>query len=497
MRLRTPSRRKSLLLAGVTATALLATGSPPLGASAPAVAASAANVRPNVVFILVDDATVDDVTDPRVMPNVARWLIGEGTSFSTSYAPFPLCCPARATLLTGQYAHNHGVLDNKQPWGGTGAFSDTDTLPVWLQGAGYSTAFIGKYMNGYGTTPTYVPPGWTTWKASTTGTYNYWRTTYSMDGVEREIAGRYQTKVLSTHARLIVERRAPAEQPFFLFASYVAPHGGAPHDPDDWKHRDSLRQSPLVHPLYRDLFADNPVPSSAAFNEQDVSDKPAAIQARPPLSAAEVSAVTEVYQQRQEALRSVDDGVGRVMQALADSGELANTYVILTSDNGYLLGEHRIRQGKVLPYEPSARVPLIIRGPGVPAGEVRTQPVAAIDVAPTVVGVAGAEPYLNGAIMDGQSLLPKVADPTRAADRDLVLEAGPAGSMQDYRYHGLRTADGWKYVEYHTGERELYNLAVDPEELDNLAEDPGSAAMQTYLAERLRQLEYCAGSGCS
>ncbi len=171
-------------------------------------------------------------------------------------------------------------------------------------------------------------------------------------------------------------------------------------------------------------------------------------------------------------------------------------YVILTSDNGYLLGEHRIRQGKTLPYEPSARVPLIIRGPGVPAGEVRTQPVAAIDVSPTVVGVSGAKPFLSGAVMDWRSLLPKVADPTRGADRDLVLEAGPEGDMQDYLYHGLRTADGWKYIEYHTGEQELYNLIRDPEELDNLAGDPGFATMQTYLAERLRQLEYCAGSDC-
>lgn len=485
----------ALVAAAVTTASLLGTTPVPHAGSL-AQAAATHDGRPNVVVLLVDDATVRDVMDKRVMPEAARWLVERGVSFSTSYAPFPLCCPARASLLTGQYAHNHGVLDNSGPWGGIQAFQDQSSLGTWLQGAGYSTAYVGKYLNGYASQPRYVPPGWERWVGVARGIHDYYGARLNIDGRLRSVAGRYQTDVLSQRARAYVAEEAPAE-PFLLFASFLAPHHGSPQEFDDPPVVYGLPiVTPAVEDDYRDVFAGEQLPRSAAFDERNISDKPAKIARRPRLSADEIRAITEAYQQRQESLRSVDDGIGRIMAALRDSGELSNTYVILTSDNGYLQGEHRVRSGKILPYEPSARVPLVVRGPGIPAGAVRAQPVAAIDVVPTIIDLAEAGDQLGGFVMDGRSLLPKIAYPQYGDDRDLVLEAGPRGRTFNYRYHGLRTSDGWKYVEYNTGERELYNLRKDPQELHNLAYQGAYARQRADLRKRLDELKFCAGSDC-
>jgi hypothetical protein len=169
---------------------------------------------------------------------------------------------------------------------------------------------------------------------------------------------------------------------------------------------------------------------------------------------------------------------------LAAIGELDNTYILFTSDNGFFHGEHRVPSGKVLLYEPSIRVPLVMRGPGIPANQHRSQFVSNIDLARTILAATGAQP---GRVQDGRSLLPFARDPLFHSGRDLLLET-PA-------YAAIRTPN-WLYAEYVTGEKELYNLAHDRDELTSLHMDPRYAAVQADLARRLARLRGCAGPAC-
>ena len=249
----------------------------------------------------------------------------------------------------------------------------------------------------------------------------------------------------------------------------------------------------MAVPAPRDAhtFAHAPLPKSPAFNEVDVSDKPLAVRRRRLLTEADIQVITERYRRRIESLVAVDEAVRRIVAALDESGELDNTLIIFTSDNGFLQGEHRIPLGKVDVYDPSTRVPLIVRGPGVPAGVHLRQPVANIDLAPTIVDAADAEPGLP---MDGRSLWPLFADRGLFWGRDILHEA-PGLDRHTLQYTAIRTP-GWVYVEYLTGEKELYDLARDPDELVNLDRDPVYAGIRNELAGRLALLRDCAGATC-
>ncbi|MGI8529656.1 MAG: sulfatase family protein [Geodermatophilaceae bacterium] len=473
------------LLMGLMGTATLLVAS-----LAVPVASGAAAGPPNVVVILIDDARMDDLD---TMP-VTRSLIGEaGATFARSYSPFPLCCPSRATLLTGQYAHNHGVLANEPPLGGFPAFDDARTLATWLDPT-YSTGFVGKYLNEYSPS-SYVPPGWDTWRAAL-APIDYMNTKVSFDGTVRSFNGKYRTNVMANLAVQFVNNEAPSAEPFFLFTSFDAPHNGTPVEPDDPNvvHGTSEFPTPSVLPKYRDRFAGLPLNVGPSFNEADVSDKP--IQ-KPLLQPWEVEALTEVNQQRRESLLSVEDGVKRLVTALDASGELDNTYIIFTSDNGYMLGEHRFRSGKNLPYEPSVAVPLLIRGPGITPGTVVPQLVGGHDVAPTVLGMTGLSGTQGGFVIDGLNLLPMIADPGLNAKRPIVLEVGPAGTDRagPYRFHAVRTSE-WKYVERSTGREELYDMVGDPHELENLSNSPAHSAVRAEMDALLDRYAYCAGAQC-
>ncbi len=349
--------RRAVPAALVAATVLLqgaVAEPPPVQAQAP---------RPNVVVIMTDDQTAASL---RVMANVRRLLAERGTTFTRSFTVYPQCCPSRASVLTGQYAHNHGVLGNSPPAGGYVKLDHSNTLPVWLEDAGYHTAHIGKYLNGYGAgDPLEIPPGWSEWRGSVDpSTYRYTGYTLNEEGTLSTYAG-YQTDVYAAKAVNVIERRAPLARPFFLSVAFLAPHSGAPADPDD---PGAGIVTPSPAPRHRDAFSSEPLPTPPSFNEADVSDKPAGISGRVLLPPARIAAIRENYQQELESLLAVDQAVARIIGALRESGELANTFVIFTSDNGFFHGEHRIAQGKNLPYEPAIRVPLVVRGPGVPAG---------------------------------------------------------------------------------------------------------------------------------
>ena len=451
--------------------------------------AAAAAARPNIVVIETDDQRADEMPS---LPHAERLIGGQGIAFRDSIISESQCCPSRATLQTGEYAHNHGVLDTNPPFGGFRAFRPAQSLGVWLQHAGYATALIGKYFNGYGKDrPRYIPPGWTDWHG-VLGPYLYrfFNSRTNDNGRIHRRDGQYQTDTLTALAERFLHAPARRARPFFLWLTYVAPHVGGPEDPFVERRHGST----VASPIFENAFLGAQMPLNPAFDEADVSDKPAGIRRRPPIGPREAAILQDTWRTRQQALASVDEGVLRVMRVLRQTGRLRNTLVIFTSDNGYVLGEHRVRSGKVLPYEPSIRVPLLMRGPGVPRGVTSDQLVWNGDLAPTILHAAGAHAPWP---MDGESLWPFIRHPHRTVDRAVELEAPPIGSVNPTpRYTGVHT-DRYVYAEWtFTGEKELYDLRRDPYELRNLAGRPGAAALQARLAETLRRLRACLGASC-
>jgi N-acetylglucosamine-6-sulfatase len=450
--------------------------------------AAPAQAKPNVVIVETDDQTAEEM---RAMPRTQALIGDEGTTFANSFVSLSLCCPSRSTLLTGRYAHNHGVLDIVPPFGGYERLDGRETLPVWLQRAGYATVLIGKYLNRYGRRdPTEIPPGWTEWHGLVDpSTYRYYGYTINDDGLPTKHGSapfEYQTDVLTRQAEDVIERRAPSPQPFFLWLTYVAPHNGLPREPQD----PPELSTPVAALRHQAMFSTTRFPRAPSFDERDVRDKPPAMRGRPRLSWQMQWAIDEHYRQELQSLQAVDEGVEAVIDALRRSGELDDTLVIFTSDNGFLHGEHRVPTGKVLPYEESIRVPLLMRGPDVPRGAVREQLVANVDIAPTVLEAAGATaPW----VPDGESLFGFLRDPFLETSRDILIE-GPARRLSGrLRFTGLRTRDRL-YVERDTGERELYDLRGDPYELRNLATRQRLEA--DTLSRRLAVLRRCVGMTC-
>jgi N-acetylglucosamine-6-sulfatase len=463
------------LAAGLTAVATLS-------GSANGESKSSSAVRPNVLVLMTDDQTVESM---RVMPNVKTLIADQGVTFDNSFVSYSLCCPSRSTFLTGQYAHNHGVWGNTAPNGGYYKLDSTNTLPVWLQRAGYQTIHLGKYLNQYGTrNPREIPPGWGQWYGTPDpSTYRYLNYQINENGNLVQFgnaAADYKTDVESRLAVDLISRQAADPRPFFMWVAFLAPHSGNPRDADD----PSGLATPSPAARHKNRFANEPLPTPPSLNEADMSDKPAAMRNRPLLTPARLAAIRESYQQRLESLLAVDEAVAQIVNELTRVGKLDNTYIIFTSDNGFFHGEHRVSAGKVLLYEPSIRVPLLIRGPGIPAGRHRSQFVANIDLAPTIVQATGAQP---GRVMDGRSLIPFAKDKLLQSGRDILLETPT--------YAGVRSPN-WLYAEHVTGEKELYNLARDRYELNSLQTNPDYDRMEANLAMRLARLRQCKGAVC-
>ncbi len=480
-----PLRGTRLLVAVVAtlgATGALAIAEMP---SSTADHALAADGRPNVLVIETDDQTLESM---RVMGNVNSLIGAKGTTFNNSFVNFSLCCPSRATFLTGQYAHNHGVLDNKAPSGGFHRFESlhgNNNLAVWLQDSGYYTAMIGKYLNGY-LRDDPRPPGWSEWRAVVQGSSKSYNYTLNENGTMVEYGDSpadFLQDVLTSKAVGFVERRAPNPQPFFLWLTYTAPHGSGP-DPNPNPPSDCYQVAAKPAPRHAHAFDNAPLPKPPNFNEADVSDKPAAIRSRPLLNTTQIANIQRNYRCALESLLSVDQGVRWVIEALSAEGELDNTLVIYTSDNGFLNGEHRLFLVKKHVYEESVRVPLLMRGPGIPQGV--TVPALSInaDLAPTIVDVANASP---GLAMDGRSLIPVASNPGIEQGRELLIEEPGFKAIRTGRY---------MYAEHTTGEKELYDLQTDRFELQSRHNAPAYASVKSQLASRLQQLKNCAGASC-
>jgi N-acetylglucosamine-6-sulfatase len=536
---------------------VFAVGQETAGAASPASASKNRNAllpagqKPNFVVIQTDDQTLDQLyaeyTPPggapiQAMPNTLASIVGKGITFNRYYVPYPLCCPSRVSLLTGRYAHNHNVRGNVPPNGGYTGFSfrqaNSHNVATWLQGAGYRTVHIGKFLNGYGDEPfddgKTVPPGWSAWHSVLKADTNHYFYGYTLndngtlDGPFGD-SGSWETREYGVrddfgcpaaplngqpclYATDIFTRIAweellgtPPGQPFYLQLDYTAPHGDfrRPAGPEPaTRHYDSFAGAPYPHG------------PSQGFNEGNVNDKPRFIREASYLSPTETHTYRVYYQKALESLRAVDDGVQQVVNTLGAMHQLRNTYIIFTSDNGFFYGEHRLTGGKFLAYEPSTHLPLLIRGPGIKPGTATGELAANIDLAPTILELAGAGADKS---IDGRSLVPYMVDPALRTRRPLLFESfvetadveqngeartsarrGDAGASivaPPKDYEGIRLGP-YKYIEWPDGEKELYDINKDPYELNNEIRDKNFAPIRAFLHSQLIRLEACVGRTC-
>ena len=455
----------------VTAALLLVLGA--AGAAGAAAAAPAgkpaADERLNVVLILSDDERSDGTG---VMKNVQTLLGNHGVDFTNAHVTTSMCGPSRASILTGQYAHHTGVVDNFGPRAYPAFKDEAADLPVWMHKAGYQTALVGKYINGYTGAAGHhkIPPGWDDWQVMDSipmeAYYNY---SINDNGRLEHYGSKpsdYSTTVLTHKAVQFIQG---ARHPFFLYFAPVAPHLPAIPDKRD---QGKLENIAPIH--------------SPAFNQKNIGKEPWRFWHKGLLSAAAQLYINHVRIRQEESLLALDRSVKSVVQALKARHELSRTVILYTSDNGFLWGEHRLG-GKVWPYQESTHVPLIVRTPWTTAPARNNQPVLNIDLAPTISELAGITPGLPE---DGRSLVPFLHGeqvPWRHAflveylGKDLLHAGGPPP------YTAVQTRRNL-YVEYKNGWRELYNLKKDPWELDNVAGDPHTRPLQATLGAMLARL---------
>ncbi len=484
--------------------------------------------RPNIVFVLTDDLDLTSyTTNSQRFPKIHQLLEQQGTTVSNAFVTDSLCCPSRASILRGQYVHSHGVKDNLPPNGGFEHWQqlrrDSSTLATWLHGAGYRTALFGKYLNGYPHTvaPTYIPPGWDDWASPSAGNayaeYNY---QLNENGTLHRYGARpsdYLVDVLAKKSTAFIDRHA-GSKPFFL---YVAPY--VPHQP----------ATPA--PRYANAFPDVTLPHPPSYNQADVSAEPAYIQNRPLLPPAVANFDQRLYRRRLQSMLGVEDLLTGIVQSLKRTHQLDNTYIVFTSDNGFHLGEHRLPFGKQTPYDTDIHVPLVVRGPGIPAGKTVDGFAREIDFGPTFAAWGHAK---VPAFVDGVSLASMLTGSTPSAAHDTLVEhyangnanaraarngagiadpdtdtnpptagtprTGPARALRIAQrrlavvgippYRALRT-EQYLYAEYSTGEKQLFDVRVDPYELKNLAAT-ATPALLARLSARLAQLASCSSATC-
>lgn len=422
-----------------------------------------------MVVILSDDQRWDSLD---VMPNVRRLLGEHGVTYEKAYVTTPVCCPSRASILTGDYSRNTGVLDNHGAIGGAKAFDDTDTLATRLHSSGYHTALVGKYLNEYDSLPAcYIPPGWDSWHAiHGEAADHYYGMTLSENGrLNQYGAGPadYQGTVLTQAAN---DWLATVPEPFFLYFAPSNPHRPAIAAPED---TGSFEGTAPWRP--------------ESYDEPDTSDKPWDGLV-PPMDAVDVKTADRMNQRMKESLRSLDRMVADMVGTLKERGVLDNTVIIFMSDNGWLVGEHRLLS-KTWPYEESIRVPLVIRMPWATGARTSNDLALNIDLAPTIAALAGADAGgMDGAQLQEVTnpLLP-TADPGQGTRGDFVVEW--LGADRDNpevppRYSALHTRR-YVYVEYENGWRELYDLREDPLQLHNLADSQGEGLLMGVMARTL------------
>ncbi len=504
------------LAAGVLATALASVGGPATAGAA------SADGRPNVVVVMTDDQTVAQLSK-RTMPATTA-AFASGTTFTNSFVSSPLCCPSRAGFLTGAYAHNNGVYDNTP---GYPALADKrQTLFTWLQASGYRTGHVGRYLLNYPDPLENLggalgPPGVDDWFGYIDQPTYYYNGRFSNNGfVARAgfdpVRG-YSTAVINREAGNFIAESSRQAKPFFLSVAHLAPH-----TVNSERVGACGSGTPVASPGTYERFARARLPRPPSFDERRITDKPAWVRSRRRLSSEKRALLRRGWRCALASLTDVDRGVAGLVEQLRALGELDNTAIFFTSDNGLAFGEHRLVQQKAYPYDEILRVPLLALVPDayLPAGsrpaEV-SQPVTNLDLSATILELARTPPCTSAGCrgIDGRSLISLLGGelggwPRR---RGVLAEIGNPSCARDPAaanglanfYSAIRTP-AFLYVELNhvdavTGlcdrrEYELYNMRRDPSQLRNIARDPArsrASKTQRRLAARLAALRNCAG----
>jgi N-acetylglucosamine-6-sulfatase len=414
--------------------------------------------RPNIVFVLTDDLAWNLV---QYMPRVLK-MQKDGVTFANYFVTDSLCCPSRSSIFTGRYPHNTGVFKNVGDEGGYGTFerrgNQRATFATTLSAAGYRTAMLGKYLNGYEPRTDRADPGWTFWAVAGEA-YREFNYDLNQDGKTVHYGRKPADYLTDVASGLAVEFIKRGGKPFLIEIATFAPHG--PYIPA---------------PRDANKFPDLKAPRTPAFNAAPDANTPKWLDRQRPLSKVDMTRIDKAFRMRAQSVLAVDKMIGDLQAAVAAIGADNNTYFVFSSDNGFHMGEYRLMPGKMTAYDLDIHVPLIVTGPGVPAGRTIDRIAMNIDLAPTFSELAGATTPPN---VDGHSLVPLLRGQDVADWRTVALveHHGPANDPADpdfpeprsgnpTTYDALRTRTS-VYVEYADGEREYHDLAADPDELHN------------------------------
>ncbi|MET0523490.1 MAG: sulfatase-like hydrolase/transferase [Nocardioides sp.] len=438
-------------------------------------APSAADDRPNIVLVLVDDMRTDELT---FLADTKRLMNRQGVFFRNAISPHPLCCPARAELVSGQYGSNNGVRHNNGRFGGLRALRHrADTVPAWLYDSGYQTGYLGKYLNAYQNSREH---GWTTWQPLVTAMVSRY-TSYQFRG-KRKVTKGYVTHAIERKTNRMVRDFSGAGRPFFLVVNHTAPHArtmGNDQDPPVPSRR--YRNYPVTT---RDLgyFLDKP-----SFNKRHLTDVP------PSLEQPRLGDRTYIDDAigRIRALQSVDDAMESLVAVLAERRELDHTYIVFASDNGYLLGEHRLTRKNHLVRE-SLDVPIVVRGPGVERRAVSRRIVSLVDLPRTFLDIAGVAPRRP---VDGASILPLLRRPG-GPWRDTTLVQ--TGDENGWALRGVQTPRYLYAMDVRShGHNYLFDRRRDPYERRNVIGADRYRRVVKELRRRYYALADCSGRNCN
>ncbi|MEO3874667.1 sulfatase [Nonomuraea sp. B12E4] len=441
--------------------------------------------RPNIVYIVADDLETGTLG---LFPNITEELVRQGVSFERFFVTNSWCCPSRASILRSQYVHSHNVRTNTAPEGGFDRFHrlglERSTIGTWMQQAGYRTGLMGKYLNHYpggAAEETYVPPGWDEWDVPVRDLYEEYGYRLNENGKVYDYGWSEEDYLPDVLAGKAADFISASREPFFLYLAPIGPHNPA---------------NPAVR--HAGAFSLATAPRTPSFNQEDVSREPLWLRQRPMIQQPGVDEIDERYRTRLRSMLGVDDLVGSVVDALRESGKLGDTYIFFSSDNGFHLGTHRLKQGKTTPFEEAIRIPLVVRGPGISPGSTNGQLTNTVDLAPTFAALGGAQ---VPAFAEGRSLVPLLRGSPPGEWRNNVLvefyrpaNRSSAAQTPVPAYQALRTREH-TYVRYETGEIQLYDLAADPYELHNLAQDADHGLL-AGLERRLQGMMACSGAGC-
>jgi len=442
--------------------------------------------KPNIVFVLTDDLSINLL---QYMPNVQA-MEKEGASFANYYVTDSLCCPSRSSIFTGQFPHNTGVFTNAPPDGGYEVFNadgnPARTFAMALHQAGYRTAMLGKYLNGYEPKAAGPAPGWDEWDIAGHG---YREFDYNLNENGRIVRygsdpADYLTDVLAGIADRFI--RQSTSGPFFIEISTFAPH--APYTPA---------------PRDADKFPGLTAQRTPAYAARPDVDAPRWLKDIPPLEPNEIKTIDDQFRLRAQSVQAVDRMIGELRATLAELGLTDRTYIVFSSDNGFHMGEFSLRPGKMTPFDTDIQVPLVVVGPGIAKGEAMNDITENIDLCPTFTDLGGAQGPTRP---DGRSLVPLLlgaSDPSRRQsaliehhrpnDFEMTDPDAPIPHSADpITYEALRTADAL-YVEYEDGEIGFYDLKTDPYELKNIAGTMVEADLEKYRTA-LAASRLCRGS---